>query len=122
MLNKLQSLPAIGLIALLTAILSTTAMAQRASSAIKDLPSYYPASFQKTGVIRDVGTDDTLVISGIKYQISPQTKIHTVDSQFASSWSLKTDAEVGFSFATDDAKKRNISEIWLLPKGSVALH
>ena len=110
------------LTALFTAILSTTALAQRASTSATGLPSYYPSSYQQAGVIREVNADNTLIISGLKYQISSSTKIHTIGTQFATTWSLKNNEEVGFSFTSDAANNRSISEIWVLPKGSVVLH
>jgi hypothetical protein len=111
------------LVLILMTITCTTALAQRAArSSVSGVPSYYPASYQQTGVIHDVGLDNTLVISGLKYQISSNTKIHTLNTQFATAWSLKTNEEVGFSFSTDASNKRSIDEIWLLPKGSVVLH
>jgi hypothetical protein len=129
MVNKILLRSPVWLNALLIAmlstltLLSTSAMAQRASKPpAGNLPSYYPASYQQTGVIHEIGLDNTLVISGLKYQLSSSTKIHTVTTQFASTWPLKVNEEVGFTFTTDASNKRSISEIWLLPTGSIVLH
>ena len=123
MANKIQWQSILWLVAILTAMVSTTGYAQRAPSSSSGLPDYYPASYQQTGVIHEVGMNDTLIISGLKYQISSDTKIHTVNTQFATTWSLKSGEEVGFSFTTDDtAKHRSISDIWVLPKGTVVQH
>jgi len=122
MTNKFHLQSIVGLIAILAMTISTTVLAQRSGSSISGLPSYYPASYQQTGVIREIRPDNTLIISGLKYHITSTTKIHTVNTQFASTWSLKTNEEAGFSFTTDTASKRSISEIWLLPKGSIVLH
>lgn len=86
------------------------------------LPDYYPTNYQKTGIIRDVLVGDTLIISGLKYQLSPNINIHSTSNQFSSRWVLKTGEEVGFSFTTDAANNRTISEIWVLPKGRVVSH
>ena len=121
MANKIQWQSMLWLVAILTAV-STSVFAQRAPSSTNSLPDYFPASYQQTGVIHEIGVYDTLIISGLKYQLSSITKIHTVNTQFATPWSLKSGEEVGFSFTTDAANNRSISEIWLLPNGTVVLH
>ena len=69
-----------------------------------------------------MAADDTLVISGLKYRLTSDTKIHTTRNEFSSRWSLKTGEEVGFSFSTDATNSRTISEIWIMPKGRVVSH
>jgi hypothetical protein len=69
-----------------------------------------------------VNTDDTVVISGLKYHLTANTAIHTTSNRFSSRWSLKTGEEVGFTFSNDAANRRTIGEIWILPKGRVVSH
>jgi hypothetical protein len=114
------------MICLLLILFATTSLAappeRSALRSTSGLPQYYPANYQKTGIIREVPGDDMLIISGLKYQLTPDTKIHTTSNQFSSRWALKTGEEVGFSFTTDAANRRTIAEIWLLPKGRVVSH
>lgn len=121
--NKIQMRIIIGLLVGLLSVASLAATPERSSlRSTSGLPEYYPANYQKTGIIRDVAADDTLVISGLKYRLTSDTKIHTTRNEFSSRWSLKTGEEVGFTFSTNAANHRTISEIWLLPKGRVVSH
>jgi hypothetical protein len=114
------------LICLLAGLLSTASLAappeRSALRSTSGLPDYYPSKFQKTGIIREVNVGDTLVISGLKYYLTPDTAIHSTSNQFSSRWALKTGEEVGFSFTSDAANRRTLSEIWILPKGRVISH
>jgi len=114
------------LVWLLLGAVSTTSLAsppdRSGLRSTTGLPDYYPSNYQKTGVIRDVHVDDTLIISGLKYKLSPNIQIHTTTNQFSSRWALKTGEEVGFNFSTDAANNRTISEIWIMPKGRVVSH
>ena len=121
--NKIQMLTIVWLAAALLSTASLGAPAQRSALAsTSGLPAYYPANFQKTGIVREPPSSNRLIISGLKYQITSSTKIHTLSNQFSSSWSLKNGEEVGFTFTSDAAKNRTISEIWVLPKGSITAH
>ncbi len=120
---KTQSQFVIGLLLVAVSMACLAAPPERSGvRSAEGLPEYYPSTFQKTGVIRDVAPDDTLVISGLKYHLTPDTKIHTTRNEFSSRWSLKSGEEVGISFSTDGANRRTISEIWLLPAGRVVSH
>ncbi|MGD8593758.1 MAG: hypothetical protein PVF82_13030 [Gammaproteobacteria bacterium] len=114
------------MICLLAGLLSTVSLAappDRSGLRSTDgLPEYYPGDFQKTGILREVNTDDTVVISGLKYHLTANTAIHTTSNRFSSRWALKTGEEVGFTFSNDAANRRTISEIWTLPKGRVVSH
>jgi hypothetical protein len=123
LINKIQLQIIVSLLIGLLSVVSLAAAPERSSlRSTSGLPEYYPANFQKTGIIRDVASDDTLVISGLKYRLTPDTKIHTTHNEFSTRWSLKTGEEVGFAFSTNAANQRTISEIWLLPKGRVVSH
>jgi hypothetical protein len=122
----INKIPWLTILWLLLGLLSTASLAEppeRSSlRSTSGLPDYYPTNYQKTGIIRDVRVDDTLVISGLKYRLTADTKIHTTRNQFSTRWALKTGEEAGFSFTTDAAGQRTISEIWLLPAGRVVSH
>jgi hypothetical protein len=123
LINKIQLQIIVSLLIGLLSVASLAAAPERSSlRSSSGLPEYYPTNFQKTGIIRDVAQDDTLVISGLKYRLTPDTKIHTTRNEFSSRWSLKKGEEVGFTFTTDASNHRTVSEIWLLPKGRVVSH
>jgi hypothetical protein len=81
------------------------------------LPTYYPASFQNTGVLNSLGSN-TAIVSGLRYIISPNVLIHSLSTEFSSRYALREDKDIGFSHSSDANNKRTITEIWLLPPGS----
>lgn len=85
------------------------------------LPEYYPASFQKTGLINGAGAGGSLNISGLSYSLSPNVLIHTTMTEFSSRHDLASGKEVGFT-VNSDANSRVITEIWILPAGTLRLH
>lgn len=86
------------------------------SAADNKLPAYYPSSFQHEGILRDIGTKGTLIVSGNRYTLSPNALIHSLVTQHSSRFALKEGLEVGFTANRDTGV---ITEIWILPKGSV---
>lgn len=86
------------------------------SAADTSLPSYYPSSFQYEGFLREVGGDGTLMISGIQYNLSPNVLIHSLTTEHSSRFALRESQEVGFTANRDT---RIITELWILPNGSV---
>ena len=123
LINKTQWQILICLLAGLFAVTSLAAPPDRSGLRSTDgLPEYYPDSFQKTGIIREVNQNDSLVISGLKYHLTPDTAIHSTSNRYSSRWVLRTGAEVGFSFNSDAANRRTITEIWILPQGRVVSH
>lgn len=85
------------------------------------LPDYYPASFQKTGVINGAGAGGSLNISGLSYRLSPNVLIHSTMTEHSSRYELVSGKEVGFTL-NSDANSRTITEIWVLPAGTIRLH
>ena len=82
------------------------------------LPTYYPTTFQTTGLLSTVGSNSEIIISGVRYTLSPNVLIHTMSTEFGSRYSLQKNQEVGFSFTINSRTVRTITEIWLLPAGS----
>ena len=85
-----------------------------------NLPSYYPSSFQATGILSETSTGAGLIISGLSYTLSMNVLIHTTSTEFSSRYALSAGKEVGFSFS-DNGGSRTVSEIWVLPGGTVLL-
>jgi len=86
------------------------------------LPSYYPSSFQKTGVIRNASIVNQLTVDGARYALSSNARIHTVATEHASRFSLAPGLELGFTYDRDASGVRRITEIWILPAGSIKLN
>jgi hypothetical protein len=84
------------------------------------LPAYYPSSFQEAGTIARL-SNSSMIISGMSYSLSMNVLIHSMSTEYSSRYELKTGKDAGFSFNTNANNKRIITEIWLLPAGSVLL-
>ncbi len=86
-----------------------------------DLPSYYPESFQMKGVVNRVEVRrHYLVISGQKMSFDPNIKVHTLATEHASLYALRVGDPIGLNFLDGDRRQRILSEIWVLPPGSVS--
>ena len=84
------------------------------------LPHYYPSSFDRQGVISGMGSGG-LYVNARRYQLDPNVRIHSLDTQFASRRALQGGTEIGFSTSPDRKGIDKITEIWLLPDGTVKL-
>jgi len=61
-----------------------------------NLPAHYPRRFDRQGVMRSIVTAGKVMIGGVRYTVSPNVRVHTLDPA-----------------------GRNVVAIWVLPKGSV---
>jgi len=85
-------------------------------SADDRLPTYYPATYQETGVIGAIEGNNSLIVGGSPYTLSPNVMIHTSLTQFGSRNSLSAEKKVGFSYIKNAQNRRTITEIWVLPQ------
>ncbi|WP_148103031.1 hypothetical protein [Sulfuriflexus mobilis] len=86
------------------------------------LPSYYPDTFQATGIITDPKDNRSVIISGLRYYVTNNTRVHTTRSQTGSLYELdKIGTELGFTYVEDNQRRRFLVEAWTLPKGTVEL-
>lgn len=85
-----------------------------------NLPTYYPASFQATGTVVQL-TASTVTIDGIRFNLSNLLKVHSLQSEHDSRHALREGSPVGFSFAASH-EHSVVTEIWVLPPGSVRKH
>jgi len=86
------------------------------------LPEFYPRTFSNEGILQK--TEDggnTLIINATAYKVGHNMKVHTMNNNFASKNSLQKDMEIGFTLHDPTAKRKVITEIWVLPKGTVEL-
>ena len=85
------------------------------------LPDYYPASYQQTGFIDQVISSGNIVISSVGYRLATNVLVHSPTTEFSSRYDLSAGKEVGFNFSSS-GNVRTITEIWILPGGSVLVH
>ncbi len=77
------------------------------------LPDYYPDSFDRWGIVDllDVNSKH-IVINDTRMQLSPQTKVHSLNTRFSTVSTLRRGMKVGM----DLAGNKVINEIWILPR------
>lgn len=93
------------------------------SSGAGNLPATYPENFDRDGIITGSANSQLVYISATRYRLDPNVLVHTPGTEFASTYVLTTGTEVGFTLATEKTGRPNrITEIWVLPKGSVILN
>lgn len=84
------------------------------------LPLYYPASYDISGIV-ETARGSQLVVSASSYQVDTNVRVHTPDTEFASMRALQPGTEVGLKFEHKPGQGRKITEIWVLPQGTVVL-
>lgn len=86
------------------------------------LPEYYPNTFNNEGILQNIEDGgNTLIINATAYKVGHNMKVHTLNNKFSSINSLQKEMELGFIFSDPSAKRKTITEIWVLPKGTVEL-
>ena len=93
-----------------------------AESPESQLPDYYPAAFQNKGAIQRVEGGETLIINDVRYRLSPNVHIHTLDREFSPRETLVSGLEIAFTVGSISQRGRTIAEIWVLPAGTVEPH
>lgn len=84
------------------------------------LPKSWPRSFQETGFVGEAnGRNRSVTIGGTRYYYGINTKVHTENSNFASTSNIKSGSELGFTYVEDAKKRRFLNEVWILPAGSL---
>ncbi|MDH5324195.1 MAG: hypothetical protein OEZ68_19980 [Gammaproteobacteria bacterium] len=91
------------------------------------LPAYYPAQFPHSGKITEIESQNSIIINGLRYKLSAYVKVHTKESKYATLGALQAGQELGFktntrSQANSTRDRGEITEMWVLPTGSVKLH
>lgn len=84
------------------------------------LPLYYPASYDINGIV-ERAQGSQLIVSASSYQVDSNVRVHTPDTEFASMRALQPGTEVGLKFENKPGQGRKITEIWVLPQGTVVL-
>ena len=75
------------------------------------LPTHYPESFQRTGIIDDVQRE-TLIVNDVPYSFSDEVVVHSYLSEaMATVNRLRLGMKIGYRVG----QNRQVSEIWILP-------
>lgn len=101
------------------ALLSVSmAHAEEPAAPSSNLPATYPSSFQAKGIIGDISSR-TITVDGARYTLSLSAQIHSLSGNHASRLDLRGGTEIGFSFNRNANNRRTITEIWILPQGTI---
>ena len=101
---------------LLTAGLVTAAFLANAQG----LPTYYPPGFDQTGIVNG-SKGGQLIIGANAFPVEGNVRVHTPDTEFSSMGTIVSGTEIGFNLAKTANGRHKITEIWVLPEGTVVL-
>jgi hypothetical protein len=87
-----------------------------------NLPDYYPEHFARKGIIQSIPSSSALYIDGILFKLSTNVSVHSMATEFLTRNALNRGDEIGFSFSKTTNGNLVITEIWILPKGTVPAH
>lgn len=82
------------------------------------LPPSYPSTFQAKGIVGQVSSR-SISVSGSRYRLAISAQVHSLSGNHASLLNLRGGTEIGFSFERNTNNRRTITEIWILPQGTV---
>ncbi|MDT8385071.1 MAG: hypothetical protein RRB22_11705 [Gammaproteobacteria bacterium] len=78
----------------------------------------YPLSFPARGIVGQVSST-SLTVDGTRYRVAISAMVHSLSGDRASLLDLRSGSEIGFSFERQANNRRTITEIWILPQGSI---
>lgn len=85
------------------------------------LPDYYPAQFDRTGVIDNVDLDNgAIAVDDVTVRIARDLRVYTPHTRFATARSLQPGMKIGFGTTGSRALGNAVSEIWVLPADFVS--
>jgi len=79
------------------------------------LPDYYPAAFQRLGVLNEIREQNVWVVNGVKQTISNSVIVHSLSTNFSSLYAVNQGMELGYTKNLDN----QIIELWILPFGAI---
>lgn len=85
------------------------------STSPNGLPSYYPADFQKRGVLTKIRSQYHWEVNGIQIRVSSNVLVHSLASNFSSLYYINQGMELGYRKDSSG----EITEVWELPNGTV---
>lgn len=87
--------------------------------AAEGLPDYYPASFDQTGILHAVSSGRFIEVNARRYALDSGARVHSTVTKFSSVRALTPGLEVGFNWKKNERGGYTVTEIWVLPEGSV---
>jgi hypothetical protein len=84
------------------------------------LPAYYPPGFDQTGIVNGASRGQ-LIIDASAFSVDSNVRVHTPDTEFGSMGSVGNGTEIGFNIKNRPNGGKQITEIWVLPEGTVVL-
>jgi len=102
------------------ALLSVSAAyaAEPSTPSSSPLPPSYPSTFQAKGIVGQVSSR-SISVSGSRYRIAISAQVHSLSGNHASLLDIRGGTEIGFSFERNENNRRTITEIWILPQGTI---
>ncbi|HEC17807.1 MAG TPA: hypothetical protein ENI97_00495 [Gammaproteobacteria bacterium] len=85
----------------------------------RNLPAGYPSAFQARGIVGGIRSSHEIIVEGSRYALSIKVQVHSPSSRHASIMDLRPGTEIGFSYDRGGNNTRTITEIWVLPPGSI---
>lgn len=85
-----------------------------------DWPAYYPERMPREGVVGSVSPGrGQIEINGMRMSVDGNARVHSLTTEFSSLRSLKPRDAVGYRTKQDRNGRKVVTEIWILPEGSV---
>lgn len=92
------------------------AMALSLPAISANLPEYYPAVFDRWGMIDQIDLDhQIIVVNDINIHVARDLQVHTVNTRFATAQTLKPGIKIGFGTTGSRATTGTVAEVWILP-------
>lgn len=117
-MNKTKLLLILLTTSMLLGLQSNVALAASAATSTQasiTYPAYYPAEFDRKGVVSEVNTGThQVIIEGRQYAYQVDLKVHSPDQKYGSAYNLKAGQTLGFSYTEDQHGKITVTEIWVI--------
>jgi len=105
---------------ILKKILMILALAGTAGAAgAGQLPGYYPGQFDHKGVVTRAANGQTIMINAMRYKLDSNVRVHSLTTEFSSVRALTAGSDIAYRADEDRNGKVTVTEIWVLPSGSV---
>lgn len=96
--------------------LLTLALAVSLPAMSAGLPNYYPAAFDRWGVIDALDLDNQMIVmNDIHIHVARDLQVHTPNTRFATADSLKRGMKIGFGTTGSRGLTGPVTEVWVLP-------
>ncbi len=85
----------------------------------RDLPDYYPDSFQWVGTLNKLDLrKNSIIVRDALFPLAQEVKVYTPRSRFATLQALRPGMKVGCRTEKDSQGRKVVSAIWIFPKST----